>query len=103
MVNLVFLVSGIEIASRVLVLRKRYLTFKRWISQGEGDANCNRAEHRLIAQSSSNKKAGGTRFFIAAIERALHWVCALQEISEALQEWRNHQANNRHHVDQNVH
>ena len=76
MVNLVFLAPGIEIASIGLVFRYRYLTVKRWISHGEGDANSSQAEHHVNEQSTGNKKAGGTRFFCYRDERAVPWVCA---------------------------
>jgi len=74
-VNLVFLAPGIEIASIGLIFRYRYLTVKRWISHGEADANSSQAEHHVNEQSTGNKKAGGTRFFVTAMS-ALPWVCA---------------------------
>lgn len=54
-------------------------------------------------QSTGNKKAGRTRFFVTAMSALYLGFARTMETSEALQEWRNHQANNRHHVDQNVH
>lgn len=66
-VNLVFLALGIEIASIGLVFRCPYLTVKRWISHGEADANSSQAEHHVNEQSTGNKKAGGTRFFVTAM------------------------------------
>jgi len=54
-------------------------------------------------QSTGNKKAGRTRFFVTAMSALSLGLARIMETSEALQEWRDHQANNRHHVDQNVH
>jgi hypothetical protein len=50
------------------------------------------------------QKSGWDPLFCCCDERAPSLGMArTMEISETLQEWRNHQANNRHHVDQNVH
>ena len=65
--NQVSLAPRIEIASIGLVFRYRYLTVKRWISHGEGDANSSQAEHHVNEQSTGNKKAGGARFFVTAM------------------------------------
>ena len=54
-------------------------------------------------QSTGKKKAGRTRFFVTAMSALSLGLARTMETSEALQEWRNHQANNRHHVDQYVH